>query len=112
MELLSFLGVDDTTGEKYWVLQNTWGPNWGENGFFRMKRGVDEFGIESICETATPIIIDNQTKQILKPGFENTNTQMSYNTITTPVAQPEQRLGLLKRKDGPINISYFGKLIQ
>jgi hypothetical protein len=30
-----------------------------------MKRGTDEFGIESICEVATPIIIDQKTGQQL-----------------------------------------------
>ena len=59
--LLVGWGEDENTGEKYWTIQNTWGPNWGENGFFRMKRGNDEFGIESICEAADPIILDNFT---------------------------------------------------
>lgn len=59
--LLVGWGVDKLSGEKFWMLQNTWGPNWGENGFFRIKRGYDELAIESICESAIPIIIDNKT---------------------------------------------------
>ena len=31
-----------------------------------MRRGEDEFGIESICEVGTPIIIDNKTGQSMK----------------------------------------------
>lgn len=31
-----------------------------------MRRGSDEFGIESICEVATPIIIDNKTRELIK----------------------------------------------
>jgi hypothetical protein len=31
-----------------------------------MKRGNDEFGIESICEVATPIIVDNKTGEVIK----------------------------------------------
>lgn len=57
--LINHTGIDQPSGEKYWLIQNTWGPAWGEEGFFRMKRGDDEFGIESICEVADPIIIDN-----------------------------------------------------
>ncbi len=62
------LGEDKTTNEKYWIIQNTWGPNWGENGFFRMRRGTDEFGIESICEVAYPLIWDNKNSKYLQPG--------------------------------------------
>jgi len=63
--LLVGWGVDSQTKEKYWLVQNTWGPFWGEQGYFRIKRGSDELGIESICESADPIIIDNKTKKEL-----------------------------------------------
>ncbi|CAJ1387278.1 unnamed protein product [Effrenium voratum] len=39
-------------GRKYWLLQNSWGTDWGEEGFIRMARGVDESGVESIAEAA------------------------------------------------------------
>jgi hypothetical protein len=38
-------GVDGTT--KYWKVANSWNPFWGEQGYFRIVRGVDECGIES-----------------------------------------------------------------
>jgi len=31
---------------KYWILANSWNSDWGENGFFRMLRGVNECGVE------------------------------------------------------------------
>ncbi|KAG8182969.1 hypothetical protein JTE90_013421 [Oedothorax gibbosus] len=48
-------GTDKTTGEKYWIVKNSWGPQWGENGFFRIRRGTDECSIESIAVAATII---------------------------------------------------------
>lgn len=42
------VGFGEEDGKKYWLLQNSWGKDWGEAGFFRMARGVDESGIESI----------------------------------------------------------------
>ena len=37
----------DPTGGDYWLIANSWSTDWGESGFFRIKRGVDECGIES-----------------------------------------------------------------
>jgi len=34
------------SGEQYWIAQNSWGSNWGQQGFFWIKKGVDECGIE------------------------------------------------------------------
>ena len=39
-------GVDSAAGP-YWIVQNSWGAGWGENGFFRIVRGQDTCTIES-----------------------------------------------------------------
>jgi len=38
-------GVDN--GVKYWKVANSWNPYWGEKGYFRIRRGNNEGGIES-----------------------------------------------------------------
>lgn len=50
-------GWGEEDGNKYWMLLNSWGSQWGENGTFRMKRGVDESAIESMVEAAEPFVI-------------------------------------------------------
>lgn len=48
-------GHDSELGEDYWTIKNSWGSGWGEGGFFRIRRGVDECAIESIAVEATVI---------------------------------------------------------
>ena len=38
-------GVED--GTPYWLVANSWNEGWGDNGFFKIRRGNNECGIES-----------------------------------------------------------------
>ncbi|KAL1141774.1 hypothetical protein V6Z11_A11G053000 [Gossypium hirsutum] len=41
-------------GEDYWLLANQWNRGWGDDGYFKIKRGVDECGIESDVVAGLP----------------------------------------------------------
>ena len=38
---------DGALKTEYWIVANSWSPAWGEDGFFRILKGVNECGIES-----------------------------------------------------------------
>lgn len=40
------VGWGNENGTDFWWVQNSWGAEWGVNGYFRIKRGVNECGIE------------------------------------------------------------------
>jgi|TARA_B100000513_G_scaffold34862_1_gene13428 hypothetical protein len=48
--LLVGWGVDATTGVAYWKLKNSWGPHFGEGGYFRVEMGRDCLGMRGACQ--------------------------------------------------------------
>jgi hypothetical protein len=39
-------GRDKESDTPYWIVRNSYGPNWGMNGDFMVKRGNNDFGME------------------------------------------------------------------
>jgi cathepsin C len=54
------IGWGEESKVKYWTCQNSWGQGWGEDGYFRIKRGENLGGIESICEAADVVEDEKQ----------------------------------------------------
>jgi C1A family cysteine protease len=45
--VILLVGYDSRDGRDYWIAQNNWGKNWGNDGFFYLMR-TDEFKNDKI----------------------------------------------------------------
>lgn len=41
------VGYDNTASTPYWIVKNSWGTGWGEDGYIRIRKGTDECLISS-----------------------------------------------------------------
>uniref|UniRef100_A0A3Q1I8L2 Cathepsin B n=1 Tax=Anabas testudineus TaxID=64144 RepID=A0A3Q1I8L2_ANATE len=52
---IKILGWGEENGTPYWLAANSWNNDWGDKGFFKIKRGNDECGIESEVVAGIPV---------------------------------------------------------
>jgi len=44
---ISIIGWGTESGADYWLVKNSWNTDWGDNGYFKIRRGSNECGIEA-----------------------------------------------------------------
>jgi len=55
---VKILGWGSQDDQAYWLCANSWGPEWGDHGYFKIKQG--ECGIDDSVWACTPEINKNQ----------------------------------------------------
>jgi len=46
---VKILGWGTESGMPYWLVANSWNATWGEQGYFKIRRGTNECGFEAQC---------------------------------------------------------------
>jgi cathepsin B len=75
----------EADGTKYWTAVNSWGKYWGENGTFKIKRGINECNIELGYKPIAPMIAISTAAPAATTHAPTTTTKAPTTTTKAPV---------------------------
>jgi cysteine peptidase B len=49
---VNIVGFGEDAGLAYWIVRNSWGPDWGEDGYMRVEFGTNQCNLKTEPTTA------------------------------------------------------------
>jgi hypothetical protein len=69
VEVLGWGVTDKEVG--YWIVKNSWGTTWGDQGYAYIKKGIKDLGLEDYALTGTPVVPEAEKANDAEENFEN-----------------------------------------
>jgi hypothetical protein len=118
---VALMGYGVKDGVPYWEMMNSWGPEWGNDGFFRILRGQNFCEVESMSPTVGEVapqdswwMLDSwgacsngadgtQVRSLTCHGPGPCNTRYARNSlkVSTPIVWPDETNWANFRQPGP-----------
>ena len=54
---VAIVGFGSEGSQDYWIVRNSWGAAWGDNGYFKMQRNVNMCGVQN-CNSYPMDVVD------------------------------------------------------
>jgi len=111
---VAIVGWDDTQGENgIWIIRNSWGEAWGENGYMRIEYGCSKIG-RAACYVNYPGIDFPKDILSLPVGIISNNNELRHpwemvNVLDLNPDEPgiQQKIMVYPNKD--VQIEYIGR---
>jgi hypothetical protein len=82
---VEIVGWGTENNKDYWIIKNSWGTEWGDNGYFKMIRGTNNCELEENVITGVPDFFYTLDEKSIIPSIwaENINMKLQKEKLNT-----------------------------